>query len=952
MRTRPLALLAAAALYLGGGTQAARCGEHVARPLIPPVGATTPAIRQETLWIFDADFDDLAGDNAGWTVYDRSGTVFQANHWHHDTIRINGFEHLGDSTWWCGMYSDCWYQPRGYGNEWLQTLERHFTEAADSTGTMTLEYDQRYAIDHNYDYGYVDIRSPAHPDSWQTVVAVTNPGFAGTPGSSQDWDSTSPLGPGHMVVDISEYVGDTFDLRFRFESDDHYSSDDTPDEPPGSPYLDGAWQLDNITLEVNGHVVYYDDAESAGDNGWIHDDIQPAGQTGVTFWRGRYGIDFVTGREFSCSEPPVGSWMYAAVDPFTSNMVDGENAWLMSPPIDISGASRLVAHWEGWTDLEGPTNDVFDVQHATSDLRHCVQDLTQFVDEEPGCWYHTPQWWDFAVNWDPYCGSDWLGVLWMVWNEGPPEEPHRGGLFLDRLRLGIPPGDPSTSWVRDGLRRFHDWFADDLVAALAYEAWVVVRDNDGISSARLVASNDLETWDSYEMTRESGGGNWWIAPAPAGQMTPGSEIHYYYEATDGEGNTSTFPPNAPDRTLEFSILPIHGSTEDPCVLLVDKSGGGTPGAMRTGPPYIVGSELGMADPRISVELYYGEMLDALGYEYDVYNVLVGGAGGEEAEASDGPDTLGMKYYDTQVWCTGDVQMMSVSGQDQLNLTVWLNQASAGKERNLLLTGNSIGWELVEEGADTMGFYSTWLKSYYLDNSVGVVTVDSVPGLEDHAGGWGFMTSDDSECILSGGCPVLHNFDVLEPAAGSVGTETVADYVKLNGERRPAGVAYTHPTMNYQTVNLGFGMECMIDGVVGVGAANYTPEGYYLNGIEDRVDLMRNIMEYFGKEPGGQATGVSTGAGWNQLSNAAPNPVRQSTTIAYAVREAGRTTIRVYNVAGKGVRTLLDHELAAGTSGRVTWDGTDDAGERCAAGVYFYRISAPGFISSEKMVLLR
>ncbi len=58
----------------------------------------------DTLWIFDADFEDLLGDNAGWTSEDRSGTMAIENYWHKDTIRINGFEHLGDSTWWCGTY--------------------------------------------------------------------------------------------------------------------------------------------------------------------------------------------------------------------------------------------------------------------------------------------------------------------------------------------------------------------------------------------------------------------------------------------------------------------------------------------------------------------------------------------------------------------------------------------------------------------------------------------------------------------------------------------------------------------------------------------------------------------------------------------------------------------------------------------------------------------------------
>ena len=93
-------------------------------------GAVRPSdnsgARLETLWIFDADYSTLTGDNAGWTTYDRSGTLASENFWHHDTIRMAGFSHLGDSTWWCGTYNDCRRQARGYGNDWLQILERHF----------------------------------------------------------------------------------------------------------------------------------------------------------------------------------------------------------------------------------------------------------------------------------------------------------------------------------------------------------------------------------------------------------------------------------------------------------------------------------------------------------------------------------------------------------------------------------------------------------------------------------------------------------------------------------------------------------------------------------------------------------------------------------------------------------------------------------------------------------
>ncbi|MCK4512547.1 hypothetical protein KAW64_12460, partial [bacterium] len=353
--------LTTGALAVGIGTDVV---SRVPEPGMPVGGAELEGTRLETLWIFDADFEDLLDDNAGWTSIDRSGTLGMDNYWHHDTIRISGHPSMGDSTWWCGAYNECWRQARGYGNGWLQILERHFTEASGQSGVLTLEFDQRYAMEKLYDYGFVDIRSSATSDTWRTMETMTNFGFVGSPGKPVDWDATSPPVPaghplGHITLDItSEGMGVEFDLRFRFESDGAYSSQDQWDNATHS-VLDGAWQLDNIELLDDGTPIFYDDAESYGNNGWVHDDMIASGQTGVVFWRGQFGIDFVTGRTFTCDDRPVGSYMYAAVDPFTSKMVDGEYAWLVSPPIDVSGAAKLVGMWDMWVDLPRPTNDIF-----------------------------------------------------------------------------------------------------------------------------------------------------------------------------------------------------------------------------------------------------------------------------------------------------------------------------------------------------------------------------------------------------------------------------------------------------------------------------------------------------------------------------------------------------------------------------------------------------------------
>ena len=149
------ALLSVAIVFLlatvAAAGPAADAIRRVAAPSPDAPNASRTTARTDTLWIFDAGFEDLLGDNAGWIGEDLSGTLAQENCWHKDTIRINGFTHLGDSTWWCGKYDPCWRQPRGYGNNWYQLLSRDFPEVAlhtDPGDTLILEYDQRVAMEN------------------------------------------------------------------------------------------------------------------------------------------------------------------------------------------------------------------------------------------------------------------------------------------------------------------------------------------------------------------------------------------------------------------------------------------------------------------------------------------------------------------------------------------------------------------------------------------------------------------------------------------------------------------------------------------------------------------------------------------------------------------------------------------------------------------------------------
>ncbi len=435
IRPAPLPDHRTATSWRGALSDGARTGVSAATRDDPSTGF------RDTLWIFDSDFEEHGGHNDYWVTHDMSGTLPNPNYWHkHLPFGAGAFPHLGLNSWWCGAAGNpCWMQPQGYGNRWTECLERHFELAEWSTGSdaVTFEFDQRFAMEHNYDYGYVDVVSG--PDTtWTTVASYTNPGFYGDPGMSQDWDSFY----GHQVLDMSAYAGSYVSVRFRFESDEAYSSSDEPNNPPQNSCLNGAWELDNFVWRVNGFPVWSDDCEDEGDNEWMHESVlDPTGQTGVVFYRGLYGVDLHTHRDPDCWTH--GGWMYGAVDPVSAMVVDAQDSWLVSPPIDISGAPRLVGQWEMWVDCPRLSHDYYDLWLGTHDIDECAQEWNVLRDEEEGVWYGGPMGGVWSDDWES-------GAMIGMRSWGRTGSRSRGTCGTRRIRTHPSSTTPGSSWTGNG----------------------------------------------------------------------------------------------------------------------------------------------------------------------------------------------------------------------------------------------------------------------------------------------------------------------------------------------------------------------------------------------------------------------------------------------------------------------------------------------------------------------
>jgi hypothetical protein len=121
--------------------------------------------------------------------------------------------------------------------------------------------------------------------------------------------------------------------------------------------------------------------------------------------------------------------------------------------------------------------------------------------------------------------------------------------------------------------------------------------------------------------------------------------------------------------------------------------------------------------------------------------------------------------------------------------------------------------------------------------------------------------------------------------------------------------------------------------------------------DDRTEVLigtsYTVVQFDGPQ---QQTGVSQvrslGRRDLQLLQNAPNPVRWSTTITYALEHDAHVRLEIFSANGQLVRTLEDRQQRAGVHS-VNWDGGD-----LGSGLYFYRLSAGGHSLTRKCVVLR
>jgi hypothetical protein len=84
----------------------------------------------------------------------------------------------------------------------------------------------------------------------------------------------------------------------------------------------------------------------------------------------------------------------------------------------------------------------------------------------------------------------------------------------------------------------------------------------------------------------------------------------------------------------------------------------------------------------------------------------------------------------------------------------------------------------------------------------------------------------------------------------------------------------------------------------------------------------------------------------------PNPFNPVTTISFTLVAPGPVLLRVFDVSGRLIRTLVDQAEVTAGNHQAVWNGLDQSGRAAAAGVYFYNLETDGFFQTRRMTMVK
>jgi hypothetical protein len=939
-------------------------------------------------------------DPQGWTSHDIS---WEPAYFHVDDFAGLGggtFQRLhpieGDQSMWCGARpsSDeelCGYAALpGYGNEWHQMF---CTDACLAvTGDVTVDYIAVWDTETDYDYVYLEFDEC--DNNWR--------GFD-PPVAYTDVDTSFES---HSIADTL-HSGEVR-VRFYFVSDDYWSDEDALYN------TDGAIIIDSLTVrDASGIVVpteLFED-EAVGDteaDGWAACNTPPYGdyaamyagvnlvQEDPCWWNPTCMWAFISGStyNYACSGYPA-----QAVIPYGD--ANGQYIWneVWSPPIPWTGSGTVAElSFDMYSDLEASAG-IFHKWHVRSRVGDCWgpwqsdfyiwYNITGIPDwlrwTHPFGHFVTPGATHIQVAVGVVDGARWGWggechshaplydnvCVYRIDSNAPQFTVVRSWLFGDNFPsdgtiTGTVRADAGVDWSEDPLiLEYADaallWISSPLglapdphtgFGAAAY-TYVSVRPQNQPGKMGQELLDDAFRWPVVDSTVIDGS-KWYqirmdtMFTDPVNRLepwadvfgidlndnlfTPGDTVYYFFAAQNAapslefyywtlRGTTNGVVTDdlatAAATAMEFTCLPAGGYRRGGDILLV------APVRQRANRLKLFEAalqQLNLDDKvdRFDTEFFPGNSwyLSLGGRVTDLYQQLI-------------------PCYRKIIWL-GELPSGSDTKTDDFGmLHAFLN--SHTEKAGVYLTGDDVAQVWADRtDASSIDFKSVFMEFNLVSVDHNVTGLPISPLVVGEPGSCFDHTLGPDTLIAFGGCPNVNSFDVIA-AAG-----TSAKLASYRGNGIDLGAIVGQKTEN----SLGNDVGVMLSGFGFEFIRDDRPAGVLERShhLHDILTWMENVVA--------QPVGTGEVAYRNTLSQNYPNPFNPVTTISFTVKEKAPVSLRIYNVAGQLVRTLVDDTRAPGVVHRFDWDGRNEAGQAVSSGVYFYKLVAKDFTQTRKMVLLK
>ncbi|MBU8871646.1 MAG: hypothetical protein KOO60_12340 [Gemmatimonadales bacterium] len=421
----------------------------------------------------------------------------------------------------------------------------------------------------------------------------------------------------------------------------------------------------------------------------------------------------------------------------------------------------------------------------------------------------------------------------------------------------------------------------------------------------------------------------WMFDLPDdGFLFPGDILHYYFEAWDeltGSFQNATLPAD----------LTGYGDFSDPLAYNTSFVVHALPTLLNYAgdqPDILFWNDFAN---RGGQDEWYGAFTSlglSPGLDYDIYytNAPTSGVGnGLGGRAKFGQ----LDGYNILLYTAGDLGYYTISnldydhdaGDDVGLLDDWLGQGV----KHLFATGDDLISDLAQSGASTQALISDWMGVSYVSRDIRpLLGGDASPTVVPIPGNPAFLTTDS--WIAYGGCPKLNTFDAVTISGGeplAVFNDGASDYSAATLFTAGNGsmvVSMPFDFMNIRTPRT---------------KASPVP-------LPARAEVLNEVLALFATWP----VGVDLP---NKALSASsyPNPFNPITRIGFTMPKAGHLSLKIFNVRGELVRTLVNETTAEGP-GFVMWDGTNDQGAGVSSGIYFYEVRTAEEVKINKMTLIR